>query len=93
METKKKILTTEELKRQCEEAKKNYEVLNEQLKKAEQEEEDRKRAQLALEKETRKKEVDDALEKYRTLMNAYIRDYGIYTGAVRTKDIPWSFWF
>ena len=39
-----KSFTIEELAEQCEEARKNFEALNEQFQKAKQEEEDRKRA-------------------------------------------------
>jgi hypothetical protein len=74
----KKDFTIKELAQQCEEAKKNFEALSEQLKKAQQDEEDRKKAQLALEKENRKKKVDDAFENYRKLLKAYIEDYGSY---------------
>ena len=40
------------------------------------EEENRKKEELALEKETRKKEIEDALKNWRKLMKAYIEDYG-----------------
>ena len=83
---KKKNLTIEELTKACEEAKNNFEeaknnfeVLSEQLIKAKQEEEDKKKAQRALEMETRKKEVDDAYETYNILLKAYIKDYGSYS--------------
>ena len=87
----KKDLTIEELTKQCEEAKKNFETLSEQLKKAKKEEQERREAQLALEKETRKKEVDDALANYRTLVNAYIKDYGVYESITTASSYPW-FW-
>lgn len=95
----KKDLTIEELAQQCEEAKKNLEALNEQLKKAQQDEEDRKKAQLALEKETRKKEVDDAIGFAHDLLTAYIKDYGSYSGKYGLDDYglfskrPISWWF
>ena len=79
MEAKKKSINIEELKKQCEEAKNNFETLNEQLKKAEQEEEARKQAKLALEKEARAKEIDAAYDKYYELLSAYVKDYGIYS--------------
>lgn len=78
MEAKKKI-NVEELKKQYEEAKSNFETLGEQLKKAEQEEEARKQAKLASEKEARAKEVDAAYDKYYKLLCAYVKDYGIYS--------------
>ena len=74
----KKDFTIEELKQQCEDAKKNCEALNEQLTKAIKEEEDRKKAQLALEKEQRRKELDAAFEYSQKLLKDFIRDYGSY---------------
>ena len=74
----KKDLTVEELQQQCEEAKKNFETLNKQLKKAQQDEEDRRKAKLALEKENRKNELEEAFNKYMSLLKAYIKDYGSY---------------
>ena len=74
----KKEFTIEELKQQCEDAKKNFETINEQLTKAIKEEEDRKKAQLALEKEQRRKELDTAFEDYQNLLKDFIRDYGSY---------------
>lgn len=89
MENKKKILTSEELKKQCEEAKKAYEMLNEQFKKVQQEEEDRRRAQLALEKDKRTKEVEEAYDNYRALLNKYIADYGVFS-ITRSHSAPFD---
>ena len=62
------------------------------------EEEERKKAELALEKETRKKEVDDAISNCTTLIKAYIKDFGTYSFDKGGKDesslgrlLPW--WF
>ena len=95
----KKDLTTEELRNAVEEAKKNFEMLNKQLNQAIKEEEDKKKAQLALEKDSRKKEVDDALNNCKELLNAYVRDYGIYSSDTY-RDLssillgkPWQWWF
>lgn len=93
----KKDLTIEELARQCEEAKKNFEALDAQFKKAQREEEERKKAQLALEQEARKKEVDDAIENVKDLVAAYVEDYGSYTnkydlddyGLFPNRRLPW----
>ena len=79
MENKKKTINVEELKKQCEEAKKNFETLSKQLKEAEKEEAERKEAELALKKESRKAEVDKAYETYRKLVNDYVNDYGSYS--------------
>lgn len=85
----KKNFTAEDLRKQCEEAKKNYETLNEQLKQVEQEEEENRRAQLAIEKESRKKEVDEAFDKYNELLKAYIKDYGVYSITTSSDDLNW----
>lgn len=76
MENKK--FTTEQLAEQCEEARKVFVRLKEQLEEQKKKEEDRKKAELALVKETRKKEVEDAAENYRTLLRDYIKDYGCF---------------
>ena len=95
MKNEKKTLTVEELKKACEEAKNNFDALNEQLKKAIEEEEERKQAQLALDKESRKKEVDGACKTYRKLLKEYIKDYGAYSLTTDTSDadlFPNVFW-
>lgn len=83
----KKELTIEELKKQCEEAKENFESLNERLEKAVQEEERRKKAELAFEKENRKKELDDAITNAKDLLEAYIKDYGTYSSEYNSNDL------
>lgn len=45
------------------------------------EEEKRRKELLDAEKNTRKKEVDEALETYKHLLRAYMRDYGVYSYA------------
>jgi hypothetical protein len=69
--------------------------------KKKREEKERKKAELALQKETRKKEVEDALDKYYVLLKAYLKDYGSLTiGENETNDLkpffaskPWHWWF
>jgi uncharacterized membrane-anchored protein YhcB (DUF1043 family) len=59
------------------------------------EEEEKKKAQLALEKENRKKEVDDAFQNYNELLKAYIKDYGSYKVIASADDFDWfsnKFW-
>lgn len=85
----KKPINIEELTKQTEDAKKTFEALNEQLTKAKQEEADRRKAQLALEKETRKKEVEEAFDKYNQLLQDYIRDYGSYSTTRGSHDGWW----
>ena len=75
----KKDFTLEELKKMYADSLKESNTLGEMLKQKEKEEEDRKKAQLALEKETRKKEVNDAFDNYIKLRDAYMKDYGNYT--------------
>lgn len=75
----KKEYTIEELEDQY---KKNEEIqraLKEQIEQKKKEEKELREAKLALEKETRKKEVDDAITNAKTLMQKYINDYGIYS--------------
>ena len=94
-----KDFSVEELKKQCEEAKKNFETLNEQLNKAIQKEEEEKKTQLALEKEARKKEVEEAIEHTENLIRAYTKDYGTFSykyelddyGLPSKRSFPW--WF
>jgi predicted RNase H-like nuclease (RuvC/YqgF family) len=96
---KNKDFAIEELARQCEEAKKNFETLNEQLQKARQEEENKKRARLAHDKETRKKEVEEAIQHAESLVRAYTKDYGVFSYGYELDDygltskhaFPW--WF
>ena len=56
--------------------------------KIKQEEEDKKRAELALEKDKRRKEIEEARQKLFDLEKAFIKDYGSYTftGAYNTDD-------
>jgi heterodisulfide reductase subunit C len=87
-----KDFTVEELKKMHEDLIQESNTIGEMLKKKMQEEEERKEAQLALEKESRKKEVDDAWEKYHKLLKAYIEDYGSYAQTTDTDWFPNSFW-
>ena len=88
----KKDFTIEELKKMYEDSLKESNTLGEMLRQKEKDEEDRRKAQLALEKENRKKEVDEAFENYRTLLKAYIKDYGAYAMTTDTSWCPESFW-
>ena len=74
----KREMTLEELQKQCKEAKKNFEVLNEQLKKVQQEEEKRKKEQLANEKDIRYEEIELASKHLNDLIQKYIDDYGSF---------------
>lgn len=94
MENKKKTLTSEELMKQYKEAKEKSDILYEQFQKAKQDEEDRRKAQLALEKEERKKAVEDAYDNYVSLLNKYVEDYGSFSITRDHKSAfdPWKWW-
>jgi glucose-6-phosphate isomerase len=78
MSTKKEY-TIEELEAQYKLAEEKRNALKQQIEQKKKEEEELREAKLVLEKDTRKKEVDEALEKYKKLLKAYIDDYGIYS--------------
>lgn len=78
MSTKKEY-TIEELEAQYKLADEKRNALRQQIEQKKKEEEELKNAQLAIEKDARRKEVDDALEKYKKLLRAYMRDYGVYS--------------
>jgi hypothetical protein len=73
-----KKYTVEELRQMCEDTEANLYELREQLKKQEQEEKDRRKAQLLLEKEDREKELREVHKHYTELLNAYLRDYNSF---------------
>lgn len=77
MSTKKEY-TIEELENQYKIAEEKANVLKKQIEQKKKEEQERIEAQLAIEKDARKKEVDDALTTYKVLLKAYMRDYGTY---------------
>ena len=60
--------------------------------KKKREEEKRKQAELALKKETRKKEVEEALDNYQKLAKAYMEDYGSIVIRGNFNDTPWYWW-
>lgn len=74
----KKDFTIEELKKLYEDSLKESNTLGEMLKQKEKEEEDKKKAQLASEKEARQKELDDAINNARELLQKWMKDYGAY---------------
>ena len=80
MSTKKEY-TIEELEAQYNKTEESQRVLKEQIEQKKREEENLRKARLALEKENRKNEVNDAFENYKTLLEAYINDYGVYSYA------------
>ena len=87
MEDAKREMTIEELESRFAEISKERQLIEERLKQKKQEEEDRRTAQLALDKESRKKEVEEALEHYNKLIKAYIKDYGFISISDTLNDI------
>ena len=99
MKDTKKEMTIEELEKELAEVTSKKQLITEQLEKKKQDEEDRRVAQLALDKEKRKKEVDEAYENYITLADAYARDYGscstVTSNTYSLNSIlndPWAWW-
>ena len=78
MSTKKEY-TIEELEAQYKEAEESQRVLKQQIEQKKKEEKELREARLALEKENRKKEVDEAVAKCKKLIKEYMHDYGIYS--------------
>ena len=71
--------TIEELKAQYRTAEENQKKLKQQIEQKEKEEKEAKEAKLELEKQTRKQEVDVAIEKAKELLKSYMEDYGVYS--------------
>lgn len=65
-----------------------YEMLGEKIKQKKQDDENRKKAELELNKQKRKKEVDDAGELFYKLLRDYIKDYGAYEIKCTAKEFP-----
>lgn len=89
MVKEKKEFTIEELEKAYQEHKAETDALKDKIEKMKQEEKEKKEAQLALEKENRKKEVDEAFNKYSELLKAYIEDYGYYGTTIYADDYNW----
>lgn len=78
MSTKKEY-TIEELEVQYKLADEKRNALKQQIEQKKKEEEELRETKLAIEKDARKKEVDEAFEKYKMLLKAYMNDYGVYS--------------
>ena len=85
MSTKKEY-TIEELEAQYKLAEEKRNALKKQIEQRKKEEEELREAQLALEKDARKKEVDEAIANTKMLIKAYINDYGIYSFTSSSDD-------
>lgn len=73
--------TVEELEAQYKTAEENQKKLKQQIEQKKKEAKQAREAQLELDKRARKKEVDDAIEKAKELLRAYMTDYGVYSYA------------
>lgn len=71
-------MTIEELETQYNEINEQRKKLGEKIQMKKREEEERRVAQLELDKKKRKEEVDKACEQFLKLRSAYMRDYGSY---------------
>lgn len=78
MSTKKEY-TIEELEAQYKLAEEKRNALKQQIEEKKKEEEKLREAQFMKEKETRKKEVDEAVAKAIDLVRAWTDDFGIYS--------------
>lgn len=95
MENKNKM-TLEELEKQYNEAAEKYESISKAYAVKKKEEDEKKREALAIEKEIRKKEIEEAEEHLCSLIAAYIKDYGSYstTRSYHDGDFPYLWhWF
>lgn len=79
MKDEKREMTIEELEKQVSEMKEQYDDLNKKLKQKKQDEADRKKAQLAAEKDTRYKEIETVSKHLNQLISDYTKDYGRFS--------------
>lgn len=70
--------TLEQLKAELEKAQKTYEAVKKLTEQKEKEEAERKRAELAAERDSRQKEIEEAEKHYLSLIKKFIEDYGNY---------------
>lgn len=82
-------MSIEEMEQIKDDLLKKYNTISESLNNKKKAEAEAKRAQLEREKETRRKEVDDAYNQFVNLENTFIKDYGEYT----TPYIGSFLWF
>ena len=75
----KKEYTIEELEAQYKLAEANQKALKQQIEQKKKEEKELRESQLAIEKDARKKEVDEAIANCKNLIKKYMHDYGVYS--------------
>ena len=79
-------MTIEELEKLYAEAEEKYKDLSKQLSQKKQEEENRKKAQLTAEKDTRYKEIEEVCEHLCQLIKDWTKDYGTFSFKRDYKD-------
>lgn len=89
----------QELEEKCKELGSQYGDMMRILKEKKQEEENKKKEKLAIEKDARKKEVEAARDNLQKLVNAYLRDYGSISITNNSDEWPnvfgskpWRWW-
>ena len=92
--------TLEQLREEFEQAQKAFNDAKKIFEQKEKEEAERKAAELALAKDERKQEVDDAINRAIELLKAYNKDYGSYSISDHINDLsflfgnkPWRLFF
>ena len=78
--------TLEQLTEELIQAQKAYDAKKEEIIKEEKERAERKQAELALEKDKRRKEIEEAEKHYHNLIKQYIEDYGKYEVSCSYED-------
>jgi hypothetical protein len=86
MKDTKREMTIEELEKEYTKITEERQNIEKVLKQKKQDEEARRTAQLALDKEKRRKEIEEAYDNYITLVNTYVRDYGSYSTITSTSN-------
>lgn len=86
MKDEKREMTIEELEAEYKKVSEQYDNLGAQIKKKKQEEEDRKKAQLAIEKDARYKEIEEVGKHLNELIKDYTRDYGSFSFSRRSLN-------
>ena len=88
-----KKINIEELEKQCLEAEKAFQALQEQLSQAKKKVERAKLEKLAAEKDSRYKEVISAYEAFDKLRSKYVNDYGCFAFKSENSTNDSHSWF
>ena len=92
-------MTLEEMEAKRQELFEAYQNISKNIEDKRKAEEDKRKKQLALEKQKRTEEIDEAENKYKELVKKFIEDYGSYKKTVSSNDAdlgyyshwPWIF--